>query len=33
MIIYIKKLDILRIILLGREMTVRDYRDMFCEDA
>jgi hypothetical protein len=33
MIIYIKELNILRIIFLGREMIVRDYKDIFCENA
>jgi hypothetical protein len=32
MIIHIKKLDVLRIILLEKEMTVRDYKDIFCEN-
>jgi hypothetical protein len=32
MVIYIKELDVLRTILLEREMTVRGYRDMFCEN-
>jgi hypothetical protein len=33
MIIYIKELDILRTILLRREMTARGYKGIFCEDA
>jgi hypothetical protein len=33
MIIHIKKLNILRIILLRREMTVRGYKDIFCENG
>jgi hypothetical protein len=33
MVIYIKKLNVLRTVLLRKEMTVRDYKDIFCEDA
>jgi hypothetical protein len=32
MIIHIKELSILRTILLGREMIVREYKDIFCEN-
>jgi hypothetical protein len=33
MIIYIKKLDILRTIFLRREIIIRGYKDIFCENA
>jgi hypothetical protein len=33
MVIYIKKLNILRIIFLERKITVRDYKNILCEDA
>jgi hypothetical protein len=33
MVIYIKKLNILRIILLKGEITVRNYKNMFYENT
>jgi hypothetical protein len=33
MVIHIKELNVLRIIFLGKEMIVRGYRDIFCENT
>jgi hypothetical protein len=33
MVIYIKELDVLRTIFLKKEIIVRDYKNIFCEDT